>query len=101
MVRYILTQKALCDLSDIWNYTYDKWSENQADKYYQMLIKSIQLISENPDVGKKYDSIKKELYGIKVGRHIIFYQKSELEKTKIEIIRILHESMDLKNKINE
>ncbi len=82
MVRYILTQKTLCDLSDIWNYTYDKWSENQADKYYQMLIKSIQLISENPDVGKKYDSTKKELYGIKVVRHIIFLSKKRTRKNK-------------------
>lgn len=31
MVRYKLTNKAVEDLTQIWNYTIDKWSENQAD----------------------------------------------------------------------
>jgi len=38
MAEYVLTNKAVADLSDIWNYTFNVWSESQADKYYQMPI---------------------------------------------------------------
>jgi toxin ParE1/3/4 len=101
MAKYILTKKAVSDLSDIWNYTYDVWTENQADKYYQMLIDNFQKIADKPEIGKTYEGIVNQLLGWKVGRHIIFYRKVQLKGTQIEIIRILHEKMDLKNRINE
>lgn len=34
MAKVILRQEAIDDLNDIWDYTFDKWSEKQADKYY-------------------------------------------------------------------
>ena len=99
MGKYILTRKALNDLSDIWGYTFKKWSENQADKYYRMIIKNCANIAENPDLGKLYENIYDDLKGFIVGRHIIFYKKYDSES--ILIIRILHQQMDLKNRINE
>ena len=42
MARYSLTNKAVEDLSKIWEYTYEVWSESQADKYYELLINSFQ-----------------------------------------------------------
>jgi len=101
MAKYILTNKAISDLSDIWNYTFKVWSENQADKYYQMLIDSFQKIADNPQIGKNYEGITDYLYGLKVGRHIIFYRKIQGDETNIEITRILHEKMDLRNRIIE
>ena len=38
MANYFFSKKAVEDLSEIWNYTYDAWSESQADKYYNLLI---------------------------------------------------------------
>lgn len=49
MAKYILTNKAVDDLSEIWNYTLRKLSENQADKYYKALLESIIDIANNPD----------------------------------------------------
>ena len=99
MANYILTNKAVEDLAGIWNYTFDHWSERQADDYYHMLIKTFKEIGKNPNIGKNYDKITNKLLGYKTGRHIIFYKKSN--SNKIEIIRILHEKMDLKNRIND
>ena len=45
MPGYILTNKAVEDLSTIWNYTFETWSETQADKYYIMLLNSCRDIS--------------------------------------------------------
>ncbi len=99
MAKYRVTNKAVDDLSRIWNYTFDKWSETQADKYYGMLIKNCDEVATNPDLGKTYSSIADHLMGFKTGRHIIFYQK--VEGGVVEIIRILHEHMDLKNRLKE
>jgi toxin ParE1/3/4 len=99
MAEYELTNEAVKDLSGIWNYTFDNWSEKQADDYFHMLLACFQDIADNPKLGRNYDGIKSELLGYKASRHIIFYRKS-INKP-IEITRILHERMDLKNKLVE
>ena len=98
MAKYKLTNKAVEDLTGIWDYTLDKWSEKQADRYYNMLLNNCQDIANNPKLGKNYEGITTELFELKVNRHIIFYRK--LINKPIEITRILHERMDLNNKIN-
>ena len=98
MAKYKLTNKAVDDLTQIWNYTTDRWSENQADKYYQMLLDNFNDVANNPDLGKNYNGVIESLLGFRAGQHIIFYRKIDDE---IEIIRILHERMDLKSRIKE
>lgn len=99
MADYRLTNKAVEDLEGIWRYTFDRWSEDQADKYYTMLLDLCQNIAENPEIGKNYDGIRLGLLGLKANRHIIFYRK--IDADLIEIIRILHGRMDLENHITE
>lgn len=99
MAKVIFRRKAIDDLNNIWDYTFKKWSAKQADKYYATIKLSCNGIGQNPDVGKEYDRINKNLLGLKCGRHIIFYQS--LPEDKIEVIRILHERMDLKKRIAE
>ncbi len=99
MVKYELTNKAVEDLSKIWDYTFEVWSEKQADKYYEMLISNYQEIADSPSLGKNYDGITQNLLGIKTNRHIIFYRT--ITENYVEITRILHERMDLKKRILE
>lgn len=99
MAKYQLTNKAVEDLTEIWEYTIEKWSEHQADIYYNLLIDSCQEIANNPDLGKHYEGITNDLFGLKISRHIIFYRKRL--NLPIEITRILHGQMDLKNRITE
>lgn len=99
MAKYRLTYKAVADLTQIWNYTFDKWSENQADKYYQMLLDNCNEVAFNPDLGLTYFIVSENLLGFRAGRYIIFYRR--IEEGEIEIVRILHEQMDLKNRIKD
>jgi len=99
MPKYRLTNKAVTDLSEIWNYTYSRWSEIQADKYYQLLIDTCGKITDNPDLGKDYSIVIDNLLGFRAGRHIIFYRR--IEGDKIEVIRILHEQMDLRIRLQD
>ncbi len=99
MAKYDLTNKANEDLDNIWNYSYEEWSEEQADKYYFELIDCCQFLADNPAFGKKYMEIENELIGYLINKHIIFYQKITSEN--ILIVRVLHSSMDLKYRIKE
>lgn len=98
MAKYFFTAKAIEDLSNIWDYTYDEWSETQADKYYRLLINTCLEITKNQNIGKSYIQISTDIKGYSVGKHIIFYR---VTKTKIEITRILHQKMDLKSRFIE
>ncbi len=99
MAKVILRQEAIDDLNNIWIYTFRNWSESQADKYYEAIEFACEQIGLNPKLGKEYNKIRKELFGVRTGKHIIFYQI--LNKNEIEVVRILHEKMDLMNRLNE
>jgi toxin ParE1/3/4 len=99
MANYILTNKAVEDLAKIWDYTFEAWSETQADRYYYMLLDCCQEIADQKVCGKNYPEVMQDVLGFKVGLHIIFYRKSKSDR--IEIARILHSRMDLKNRMQE
>ncbi len=99
MANYKFTNKAVYDLISIWNYTLNKWSENQADRYYIMLLENCKVIAINPEIGKNYSNIAENLFGFKAGQHLIFYRR--IKDNEVEIIRILHEQMDIKNRIKD
>ena len=99
MAKVILRQEAIDDLNDIWTYTFSEWSEKQADKYYSALEFACMQIGKNPDLGKEYNGISNNLLGLRTGKHIIFYQV--ISKDRVEVVRILHERMDLENRLNE
>jgi toxin ParE1/3/4 len=96
MAKFKLTNNAIKDLSNIWNYTFDTWSESQADSYYKLLINACAAIAKKPQQGNVYEEIYPNLKGKKALKHIIFYRIMEDES--VEIIRILHERMGVKNK---
>lgn len=98
MANYLLTNKAIADLSDIWNYTCETWSEKQADKYYVTLLDACKLLAQKPNLGKRYEIVRPNLLGYKAYQHIIFYVPMS---DHIEIVRILHNRMDLKNRLTE
>lgn len=99
MSAYRFSNKAVADLSGIWNYTCDKWSEKQADRYYAMLLQVCKKIAGKPTIGKKYDEVYIGLLGYKASQHIIFYRVVAVKE--IEIVRILHSRMDIANRIGD
>ena len=97
MAKYHFTRRAVNDLIEIWDYTVEEWSENQAEKYYNLIIVSCKDLADNPKLGKSYGIVTLNVLGYRCGEHIIFYR--EISRNEIEIARILHSMMDLKSKI--
>jgi len=96
---YNISEQADKDLEDIWLYTYQNWSVEQADRYFNLIIDEIKHISNNVKGGKSIDHIKVGYRVSKVKSHLIFYKESI--EFNIEIIRILHERMDIQSRLND
>jgi toxin ParE1/3/4 len=99
MAKYQLTNKAVNDISEIWNYTADNWSEKQADTYYNLLLNTCQELADGKIMGENYPEINSAISGYRAGQNILFYQTSS--NKKILIVRILHVNMNLKNRMQD
>ncbi len=98
-MKFLISKKASEDIEKIWLYTYENWSQEQADRYYNLILDEIEYIAENFESGKSVDYIKKGYRATVVKSHIIFYKKSK--HNIVEIIRVLHQKMDVENRIGE
>ena len=95
---FFISEKAVSDLEEIWLYTLEKWSVEQADRYYNLIFEEINYICININSGKSMDHIRKGYRTSKVKSHLIFYR---IANNTIEVIRILHERMDIENRLND
>lgn len=99
-MHYKISTEAANDLETIWFYTLKKWSKEQADRYFQLLMDEIENLAKNPTLGKDYSEVRKGYFGSRVKSHFIFY-KINKQKRNIEIIRILHQRMNIKLRLSE
>jgi toxin ParE1/3/4 len=95
---YVLTNEAHSDIEEIWTYTVENWSIEQADRYFHLIIDEINFICKNTTAGRPMDYVKEGYRASKVKSHLIFYR---IVNDKVEIIRILHERMDIENRLND
>jgi toxin ParE1/3/4 len=95
--KYRISKQAIEDLDKIWIFTFNKWSKEQADRYYDLIIGEIEYISDNFMSGKSAEQTRKNYRVSKIKSHLIFYRKEENDI--VEIVRILHQRMDIKNRL--
>ena len=86
-------------MDEIWVYTFKNWSVQQADRYYNLIISEIEFIAKNPGSGKSMEHIKKGYRASKLKSHLIFYKLNT--NNIVKVVRILHHSMDLENRVKE
>jgi len=99
-MKYKISKEALKDLENVWLYTLETWSAGQADRYYDLLLNEIEYIAENPQSGKDYSHIKEGYFRTHVKSHFIFYKINSNERT-VEVIRILHQRMDIDARLSD
>jgi toxin ParE1/3/4 len=95
--KYRLSKPAVLDLNSIWLYTCQKWSKSQADRYYDLIISEIKFIADNFNSGKSIEHIRPGYFVSIVKSHLIFYRRTE--NGMVEIIRILHQRMNIKKQL--
>ena len=99
-MKHRLSYQAEEDLESIWHYTYKNWSIEQADRYLNQIIDEIEYLSKNPYCGKDISEIKYGYFRWKVRSHFIFYKIDPLQEI-LEVIRILHQSMDIPRRLDD
>ena len=99
-MNYKISIEAEKDLEKIWLYTFETWSLEQADYYYDLLMDEIEYLAENPKNGIDFSQIRKGYFRSRVKSHFIFYRVS-VKSDEIEIIRILHQQMDIDSQLTE
>lgn len=86
------------DLIDIWLYTYENWNEDQANRYLNTLENAFKLIAESPLICREREEFLPPVRIHTCAQHLIVYQKVD---SGIDILRILHRSMDIDSQLNE
>jgi toxin ParE1/3/4 len=87
-----LTPKARADLDAIWEYTAKHWGVEQAEAYLLSLGETMKLLANQPGLGHHIDDIRDGYIKFPAASHIFLYRS---QSDGIEIVRILHKSMDV------
>ena len=95
-MTYDISVEAANDLEDIWYYTFEKWSLEQADRYLNTILGEIKYLAEKSEIGIDYGKVRKGYFIAKVKSHFIFY-KINLKQKNLTVIRVLHEMMDIES----
>jgi toxin ParE1/3/4 len=98
MTTFRLTQLALIDLRSIGRYTQTTWGREQRNRYLTKLDECFHMLAEKPQLGRACDDIRQGYRKYQIGRHIVFYRDAQ---AGIEIVRILHTSMDVETNIDD
>ncbi len=99
-MSYKISVKASEDIENIWLYTFENWSLEQADRYINLIIDEIKYLAGNPNSGKNFNHIRRNYRCAKVKSHLIFYRLID-KQSDIEVIRVLHPRMDIENRLSK
>jgi toxin ParE1/3/4 len=91
VTRWRLTPAARNDLSEIWDFTAERWDQEQAQTYVTEIKVALERVAARPDRGQACDEIRAGYRRYAIGSHLIFYVDSD---EGIVVVRILHQRMD-------
>lgn len=90
--KFQYAKRAANHLKKIYLDTAQEWGIAQADSYESSLKEALQLLADNPDMGRTCDHIRKGYRRHEHKHHIIFYRKQE---DGILVMSVIHESRDI------
>jgi toxin ParE1/3/4 len=99
MPGFRVTEKAKADLLGIARFTESKWGVQQRNDYLKSFDMAFHRISERPQLGKACDEIVQGYRKFPQGSHLVFF-RTGLD-AQVEIIRVLHQSMDVESRLSE
>ena len=99
MSEPLIYRAAQIRLAEIWDYTLEKWGEEQADLYLRELGSSIRGIASRRQVWRAVNGRRLPgVFFVRSGHHFIFFREVE---GRIAVFSILHENMDMLRRLRE
>lgn len=89
----LLTPVAQRDLEQIWDYTSERWSDDQAEACLRDIQRAVELLVDNPLLGRVCDEVRAGYRRYTAGSHLQFYRIAAGDT--IEIVRVLHKRIDV------
>lgn len=99
MSRIVERPAALRDLDGIFDYITEE-SESRAVAFIRRIRDRLELLAENPLLGRSREELRPNLRSIPIGRYVIFYRPLP-EREGVEVIRVLHASRDIEAVLGE
>jgi toxin ParE1/3/4 len=84
--RYELTPKALADLDDVWRYSADIWSVDQADRYIDEIAQAFETLVRMPGLARERSEFQPPVRIHVHGQHLIIYL---WDTDLVKVIRVL------------
>jgi toxin ParE1/3/4 len=91
VIRCGLTPLAQADVDDIVDDTLEHWGADQMVVYVRDLERKFAALAEAPGLGRRRPEIGDGIRSIPEGSHMIYYRQTG---DRLEILRIIHQSMD-------
>lgn len=91
MRALLVTPAARDDLSEIWDYTEERWDGAQAETYVLELHAAAERVAEDPSRGRPADEVRLGYRRYGIGSHLLFYV---VRDDAVIIVRILHQRKD-------
>ena len=85
-----LTRQAEQDITEILDYTRVTWGEQQAMRYSDLLLSTLQLLASNPGISRSHPGAARDARKHNCGSHVILLNVTSVHLT---VLRILHKSM--------
>ena len=85
---------------EIWHYTDETWGEKQADEYIRGLYQAIDNAARKKYLWRKLEHEEfRGIYFVRYEHHYVFFR--ELSKEVLGVVNVLHENMDIPNRLKE
>ena len=90
----MLSPAARAGLEQIWDYSSERWDDDQAEEYLREVQRAIERIVSNPTVGRDCNDVRPGYRKHKhaVGSHTLYYRIGGDDV--IDVLRVLHQRMD-------
>ncbi|HET7078497.1 MAG TPA: type II toxin-antitoxin system RelE/ParE family toxin [Chloroflexia bacterium] len=92
MARIIRHRRALTDLLEIWGHIAAESGEARATAYLRKIRQKIEVLAEQPGMGRSRDELSEGLRSLPVASHMIFYRPLP---DGIEVVRVIHGKRDI------
>lgn len=99
MQAFKITRAALSDLREIAHYTFKTWGKEQETVYIKGLFSFFEQIARHDTQNRDLSVIVPGCFSCKINHHLVVFRW--LDDGRPEIIRILHEKMDVPKRLLE
>ncbi len=90
-LRIGYSSRARRDLTEIRGWTVKTFGPDQANRYLAQLHDSVRNIAENPGLARDASDLREGVHKTVARSHIVYFLLSE---SRLDVVRILHGSMD-------